>query len=289
MNASEHRARARAALKGQWVTAIITTLVYMLCVYGITAVSGLLTAIPLIGWVISIALIGVMGVFGLGYSQYCLNLVDHKPAELKDIFGRFDLLVPYLKVTLVIFVLFFVPVLVIALISGLAVALLGDVGFILMAIAMIAFCVFMILAVFGLALVNYVLLENPGMGARAACRQSWDLMNGNKFRYFCLDFSFIGWGILASFTFGLGLLALSPYMQVAFASFYRELVPGVVHKNENPQDYETYQNAGSYNYEALPESIPTPVDNEPSVDDSNVDNANLGDGSDDTAILTPNF
>lgn len=283
MNASEHRARARGVLKGQWVAAILTTLVYLLCSYGITAASGALTSIPLLGWVISFVLIAVMGVIGLGYNQYALNLVDHKPAELKDIFSRFDLLLPYLKVELVISGVAFGAVLVVGLVGGLTIALLGDIGSILFFILMVAFCVFAIMASFGIAIVNYVLLENPGIGARAALRRSWDLMKGNKFRFFCLEFSFIGWMILAGFTFGIGSLVLSPYMAVASASFYRELVPGVVNRSNaenDPESYETYEN---YSYDALPSGENPIIDDDAGYTDFGSDSI------DDSAIQTPGF
>lgn len=283
MNASEHRARARGVLKGQWVAAILTTLVYLLCSYGITAASGALTSIPLLGWVISFVLIAVMGVIVLGYDQYALNLVDHKPAELKDIFSRFDLLLPYLKVELVISGIAFGAALVVGLVGGLTIALLGDIGSILFFILMVAFCVFAIMASFGIAIVNYVLLENPGIGARAALRRSWDLMKGNKFRFFCLEFSFIGWMILAGFTFGIGSLVLSPYMAVASASFYRELVPGVVNRSNaenDPESYETYEN---YSYDALPSGENPIIDDDAGYTDFGSDSI------DDSAIQTPGF
>jgi len=48
-------------------------------------------------------------------------------------------------------------------------------------------------------------------------------MEGNRFRLFCLEFSFIGWSILCAFTLGIGNLWLTPYRQVATAAFYREV------------------------------------------------------------------
>lgn len=47
-------------------------------------------------------------------------------------------------------------------------------------------------------------------------------MKENRWRFFCLALSFIGWAILSAFTFGIGTLFLIPYMQVSFAAFYEE-------------------------------------------------------------------
>jgi len=50
------------------------------------------------------------------------------------------------------------------------------------------------------------------------------MMDGNRWRLFCLQISFIGWSILSSLlTFGIGDLWLTPYRQAASAAFYREI------------------------------------------------------------------
>lgn len=54
--------------------------------------------------------------------------------------------------------------------------------------------------------------------------ESKELMRGNKGRLFILELSFVGWHILALFTFGLGYLFLSPYIQTSKAVFYEDLV-----------------------------------------------------------------
>ena len=283
MNASSHRAAARAALKGKWVEAILTTLVYSLVVLGISFASGAVNAIPLLGLVISVVLMGVTGAFGLGYSQYCLNLVDYKPTELKQIFSRTDLLLPYCKVFLVMFGLMFGVIMAAAVVSGVLAGLLGELGIMLMAVLMIAVYVFMIMYFFGVSMVGFVLLETPGIGARAALRRSTELMKGNKFRLFCLELSFIGWAILSVFTMGIGMLALQPYMATATASFYRELVPGVVNRSNvesNPESYETYEN---YSYDALPSGENPIIDDDAGFTDFG------GDSIDDSAIQTPGF
>jgi uncharacterized membrane protein len=71
--------------------------------------------------------------------------------------------------------------------------------------------------------------DNPGMGANEAIAESKRLMNGNKWRLFCLCFSFIGWELLAViFTLGIGMLWVVPYEEAAIAAFYRDICP----KNE---------------------------------------------------------
>lgn len=291
MNASEHRARARAALKGQWVMAALTTLVMMLATMGVSTVGSFLAVIPLIGWIISLALTAVSTVFSIGYYQYALNLVDHKPAEIKDIFSRFDLLIPNVKIFLLTILIFFVPTLIVGIVGGILTALLDALGGLLLFAGMIAIYVFLIMFAFGMSMVNFVLLENPGIGAREAMRKSWDLMNGHKFRFFCLGFSFIGWGFLSLFTFGIGVFALTPYESVAYASFYRELVPGVIRKEEsyNPQPYEAPAAEENYSYNALPEAVENYAEPKSDMDDS-ANGVPSDDAADDgAAVLTPSW
>lgn len=68
-----------------------------------------------------------------------------------------------------------------------------------------------------------VMAEYPNMSAVEALRVSRTMMKGRKWKLFCLDFSFIGWYLLAViFTLGIGLIFLYPYREAAFAVFYHD-------------------------------------------------------------------
>lgn len=67
------------------------------------------------------------------------------------------------------------------------------------------------------------LQEAPSMGINEAILCSKEMMRGNKWRLFCLGFSFIGWDILCALTLGIGYLWLSPYSNAATAAFYNEV------------------------------------------------------------------
>ena len=70
---------------------------------------------------------------------------------------------------------------------------------------------------------GYILADHPELTASEAIECSKEMMDGNRFRLFCLQLSFIGWSILCAFTFGIGNLWLTPYRQAATAAFYREI------------------------------------------------------------------
>ena len=75
-------------------------------------------------------------------------------------------------------------------------------------------------------LTYYFLLDNPDMGAMEAIRHSKEAMRGWKGSAFLLDLSFLGWMLLAPFTFGILYLWLEPYMGAAKANFYDHVVHG---------------------------------------------------------------
>ena len=71
-------------------------------------------------------------------------------------------------------------------------------------------------------LTPYLLEENKDLTAKEIVNKSQELMKGHRWKLFCLALSFIGWFILSAFTFGIGLLFVIPYMQMAFVAFYKE-------------------------------------------------------------------
>ena len=85
-----------------------------------------------------------------------------------------------------------------------------------------------IVAGYSYAMTGYILAEHPELTASEAIEQSKQMMSGNRFRLFCLQFSFIGWDLLCALTLGIGNLWLRPYKQAAEAAFYRE-VSGTEH------------------------------------------------------------
>ncbi len=80
-----------------------------------------------------------------------------------------------------------------------------------------------IIAAYSYAMTGYILAEDPELTAGEAISRSKEMMSGNRFRLFCLQFSFIGWEILSALTLGIGNLWLRPYKQAAVAAFYREI------------------------------------------------------------------
>jgi uncharacterized membrane protein len=80
-----------------------------------------------------------------------------------------------------------------------------------------------IIAAFRYAMVFFVIADDPAAGPLEAISRSKNMMVGNKWKFFCLNWRFFGWAILCLFTGGIGFLWLVPYMQTSFAKFYEDV------------------------------------------------------------------
>ena len=80
-----------------------------------------------------------------------------------------------------------------------------------------------IVKAFSYSMTPFILEERPELSANEAIDHSRAMMKGHKFDLFWLLLSFIGWGFLCLFTFGIGYLWLVPYMQTSIASFYEDV------------------------------------------------------------------
>ena len=234
--AADFRSIARNALSGRWAIAVITGLIASLLgavasngpevklnindsganvglefagqqIYTTSGgwnealtgfIVGSATFIILAAIVMAVVYFILGSVVGVGYSRFNLDLVDRqKEPEIGTLFGYFK----HWKTTAVA-----------NLLQGLYVFLWS-----------LLFIIPGIIAGYSYAMTNYILAEHPELTASEAIEQSKAMMTGNRWRLFCLQFSFIGWDLLCALTLGIGNLWLRPYKQAAEASFYREV------------------------------------------------------------------
>ena len=87
---------------------------------------------------------------------------------------------------------------------------------------------------FSYSMSTFILAENPGMPALEAITRSRKMMDGHKWDLFVLMLSFIGWAILASFTFGILYIWLLPYMEASVANFYNAIKGETVVETTEP-------------------------------------------------------
>ena len=247
--AADYRQIARNALKGNWPMAALTGFVATLMggsliSYGSGGQSGsssdnliqelqttelwfmlkpAITALVVVLLVWVVAIILVAGAAKLGYAVFNLNIVDHKKADLTDLFSQFNRFGTGFVMNFLVGIFTF--------------------------LWSLLFLVPGIIKSYSYAMTPYILAENPHMTANEAITESRRVMNGNKWRLFCMHFSFIGWHLLcispvliagtiyiitgnyigvlffilsAVISFA-GALFIHPYQEAAQAAFYRDI------------------------------------------------------------------
>lgn len=257
MISSDFRTEARRKLDGKWGTAVCIVLASLLISFAIGFVQGFFPEDSFISSLVSIAaaVIEVPIQFGLICAFLKLFLGDEVKAFdfLKLGFSNGNFKKSW-KVSLSIFrqlllpIILFVIAIVLILFSLAGVAVSSTMPLIdaysyssysaygLGALS--GFSIFLIIAAIVLFIVSSVLMttrsyyyalsyfiafENPELSSKECVLKSKELMIGKRGKLFCLQFSFIGWAILATLTLGIGFLWLIPYIQFATISFYKSL------------------------------------------------------------------
>jgi uncharacterized membrane protein len=211
---------ARDALRGRWGQGILLTIV----TFGIYILVPLLIEIvfsggpatwrepdtspgyaQVISWIVSLALSPLI----FGYYWTFLSLNRSETVRVKDLFNVFNSKL-YFK--------------------SLGIYVLATIYTFLWTLLLI---VPGIIKSFAYSQVYFILKDNPTISANEAITQSRKLMFGYKWKYFLLQLSFIGWGILSTITLGIGFIWLVPYITASLAAFYDQLV-----KKQNNSDGE---------------------------------------------------
>ena len=76
---------------------------------------------------------------------------------------------------------------------------------------------------FSYSMIYFIQLDNPDMHYEDVITRSRKIMDGNKWRLFCLFFSHIGWYILVFLTFGILIYWVAPKVEMAKYAFYQEI------------------------------------------------------------------
>lgn len=178
---------ARESLKGKWGLAIGTFVVYML-------IAMALQIIPIVGPITSLIITGPLA---MGLAIFSLAISRNQEAKLEQIFQGFNNFGTALGAYLLM-VLFILLWMLLLIIPG-------------------------IIAAISYSMTFYIIADDNSIGAMDAIDKSKKMMDGYKWKYFCLGCRFIGWALLCILTIGIGFLWLMPYMQVSMAKFYDDV------------------------------------------------------------------
>jgi uncharacterized membrane protein len=214
MKNKEIKQQARLRLKGQWGTAALFTLLF----------SSIFYIIPLIievnlsgGWsawlnqpadelngptfstfIITLVLLPLY----IGYLWTFLSVIrTGEKINVSSLFQAFSEISTYVKIlgTYLVMMVYLILWSLLLLIPG-------------------------IIKAFSYSQTYFVLKDHPDIGINAAIKKSRKLMDGYKWKFFVLQLSFLGWGILCVLSLGIGFFWLAPYMSASYAAFYNDLV-----------------------------------------------------------------
>ncbi|MGX4599408.1 DUF975 family protein [Faecalimicrobium sp. JNUCC 81] len=229
MNRIELKELTKSQLKGHWKTPVLLTLAYLI----VTIIASLFQeeaqSLPTI--IITFVVVWAISVWAtIGLPNFYLEFLKKDGNALfKDVLVPSNKLLKALGYTVIIgiismiigFISVFASTGIIAasVFYGDGITIANVVGIILICLMYIAFIIF----TFAVAQVPYIIIEKDGLGLLEAMSLSIKIMKGNKWKYFVLQLSFLGWGILSVITLGIGFLWLIPYMSLADTNFYKNL------------------------------------------------------------------
>ena len=187
---SDFRRQAWNSLKGKWGTAALCWLIVVLITGACAALSFFVVG--------GVAQLLLAGPFALGMAGLALRLIRGFPISVEQVFEGFREftrgMVAYLLISIFTFLwslLFIIP--------GLIKAI-------------------------SYSMTYFILLDRPDLSANEARKLSMALMEGHKWRYFCLMLSFLGWMLLCALTLGILSFWVMPYIEAASAAFYQDLL-----------------------------------------------------------------
>ena len=246
MSSSDFKKIAREKLAGNWGKAAIICLVYFLFFFALGIVMGILHIPDSLDDVISIV-IEIPIIYGL--IMVLFKLFNSEVSGATDMFtyafNNFSrawsiylrillkLLIPIILIIVSVFIFVFGIALTVSSyadsalselnLSSSGIAGFGAIILIIGGLALLASSIWYTIKSFYYSLAFFIGVENPDLPAKDVVERSEQLMQGNKWKFFCLQLSFIGWSILCTFTFGIGALWLFPYLMFSHFAFYKNL------------------------------------------------------------------
>ncbi len=190
MKSRDFRAKAREALGGgiftsPWLYALLISLIA-------SAIIGFASSF-LIGGII------VTGPISFGLASYFLSL--KRKGDEKNLGGLFDGFTSDFG----------------------GIFLIGLMTYIFTFLWTLLFIIPGIIKSYSYSMAYYIKVDNPEYDWKQCIDESRRIMKGNKWKLFCLDFSFIGWIIVGALCLGVGTLWVTPYQYAARANFYEHI------------------------------------------------------------------
>ena len=163
------------------------------------------------------------GLMTVGFNGYCLALVRGEKATPGKIFCGFHVAGKVILTSLLVWVfttlwalLWAVCLSVVVVVAALLMEAIPAVGILLIAVGYIGFFALLMWTVFRYAMTNYILLDT-GKSGLEAISESKRMMKGNKWKFFVLHLSFIGWYLIEFVIILVGCIVIAVAASAAVA------------------------------------------------------------------------
>ncbi len=163
------------------------------------------------------------GLMNVGFNGYCLSLVRGEQPPIGKIFCGFPLFGKVILTSLLVWVfttlwtlLWAVCLIVVIVIAALLMEAIPAVGVLLILVGYVGFIVLLLWTYFRYAMTNYILLDTGKYGLEAIT-ESKKMMKGNKWKFFVLQLSFIGWYLLLYAVILIGCIILGVVIGIGAA------------------------------------------------------------------------
>lgn len=236
---AELKAMARECMLGKYGTAIALTFTLQAVSLGISLICERVidsrTAFGLIAmYAVDLIFSLILYVFSVGTCHFYLNASREREINISDLFYGFRnnpdkailIGLAFFASSLVCMIPFSVC-LVACIITGNTVLMIAAALTLIFAIVTLFFIVYTYTMAF------YLLADgDTASSVPALLRKSRLLMTGNRFRYFYLHVSFLGWILLGLLSCGIAYLWIIPYMNCTLAFFYRDISGSLAVENK---------------------------------------------------------
>ena len=204
---SQIRQESLAAMRGNWGSAVVVTIVYLLIIFAgsfVAALLGKVVGAPVDSSVQEILnlLVSIFVVYPMSFSLAKLFLGFVRGEQQLYVGGVF---------------------------SAFKAPCYGKSVGLYLLISIYTFLWALLLIVPGIikslaySLAPYVLADNPELTADQAINRSMAMMKGHKMDLFLMVLGYVGFGLLSLLALGIPLLWLHPYYQAVFAKFYEDI------------------------------------------------------------------
>lgn len=244
---TELKSIARELLLGKYGVYILALTSVELIIFAMTMVISVVTSseslwATILNIVLTVILELIAAVFSLGLIRFTLNLSRNQPYKLSDIFYGFTSHPDKAIIAQFLLLLMDLICLLPAILFFVLYYIAEDAAFLMVVASLLLVIGGVISVILHLTfdMVFYTMADYPDATVMELFRYCANVMKGDRIKLFYLIASFLPLYALSILSFGIGLLFVIPYQNVAIAQFYQDVF--YITEVEEPENEEVSEN-----------------------------------------------